>query len=724
MAFKKVWTAEAPPAEWRETLINLVDYAGKEIYIAFRYEGKSAHQWYVDDLTIAKLTGKDAGVTAIVSPATGSNLTASEPVKIKVNNVGAEDLTNVAVEAETEDGQTVSGTIPSIEVNEEVEYTFLQTLDLSEIKNYTITARVVLPDDVDPLNNTCTQSVINYGNVAVMGNISSVSSCSMQFADDGGLQGNYDSRGGIQTITFYPADPGSRLRVQFTGFVSYPEIQSLTTNIPGDTLFVYEGNVPEPNKLLGILTGDLTGKLPEAFSSTTEEGSLTFVFIKRNGGMQADYNNTGWEADVLCYTPSLQDVGVIEILAPLQAGLVDAQVKARIKNYGTEILSFIPVAYQLNGHPEVVENYTGNLEPGAIAEFTFTQPVDLSVADDYTLRVYTGLPEDGDETNNEQVVSFFYREPVTLYGYRTYDLDETLNRTFVSFSSNKPSEVKMESNYKDENNAIHAGEYVNNRIYAYTAYSDASRTVPRNYIQLSGDWVEKSVQPTSEHPIDMTYDYSTGTMYAAVNSPEGALVKTVDLGTGMLTTVITLSDLYLYTLAADLSGKLYGVDSSGNFGWINQSTGTFTVIASTGIEVAYVQSMAFDHATGRLFWAMCNKRGENRLLELNPETGAILDYGSLGEDTEVTALYTPYMYVGTPEVHIRAVSGYVYAADGEVHITGYRAGASVRIYTVVGQLIYARQLVSGSLPVALQSGAYVVHVQSDGKIDTYKVLVK
>jgi hypothetical protein len=331
------------------------------------------------------------------------------------------------------------------------------------------------------------------------------------------------------------------------------------------------------------------------------------------------------------------------------------------------------------------------------------------------------LPEDGDVTNNEQAVSFFYRDPVLLYGYRTYDPDEALNRTFVSFSSNKPSEVKMESNYKDGNNSIHAGEYVNNRIYVYTAYSDASWTAPRNYIRLSDDWVEQSVQPTLEHPIDMTYDYVTGTMYAAVNSSEGAHVKTVDLGTGELTTVLTLSDMYLYTLAADLSGTLYGVDNSGNFGRINRSAGTFTVIASTGIEVAYVQSMAFDHVTGRLFWAMCNKQNENRLLEINPETGVILDHGSLGDDTEITALYVPYTHtVGLPAVS----SGSVYAVSGEVHITGYPEGTSVRIYNVMGQLIYSHRLTSVSLPVGLQSGAYVVHVQSESKMNAYKVLVK
>jgi hypothetical protein len=50
--FTEVWFAENVSAEWIETEIVLSAFAGETVYLAFRYEGDNAHNWYLDDVIV------------------------------------------------------------------------------------------------------------------------------------------------------------------------------------------------------------------------------------------------------------------------------------------------------------------------------------------------------------------------------------------------------------------------------------------------------------------------------------------------------------------------------------------------------------------------------------------------------------------------------------------------------------------------------------------------
>ena len=50
--FVEVYEASATIGSYSERLINLADYEGKVIYIAFVYQGTNAHQWLIDDIVI------------------------------------------------------------------------------------------------------------------------------------------------------------------------------------------------------------------------------------------------------------------------------------------------------------------------------------------------------------------------------------------------------------------------------------------------------------------------------------------------------------------------------------------------------------------------------------------------------------------------------------------------------------------------------------------------
>ncbi|MDL2296381.1 T9SS type A sorting domain-containing protein [Bacteroidales bacterium OttesenSCG-928-B11] len=79
--FTEVWTEDNPERTWKEVIISLAEYEGQNIYIAFRYntfegaENHWAHEWYVDDVSIAGSVGMttfdNAAIAVYPNPSNG-----------------------------------------------------------------------------------------------------------------------------------------------------------------------------------------------------------------------------------------------------------------------------------------------------------------------------------------------------------------------------------------------------------------------------------------------------------------------------------------------------------------------------------------------------------------------------------------------------------------------------------------------------------------------------
>lgn len=50
--FTEIWSQSDPAAEWNDVEIDLSDYQGQAVYIAFKYTGNDAHVWYIDDVSV------------------------------------------------------------------------------------------------------------------------------------------------------------------------------------------------------------------------------------------------------------------------------------------------------------------------------------------------------------------------------------------------------------------------------------------------------------------------------------------------------------------------------------------------------------------------------------------------------------------------------------------------------------------------------------------------
>lgn len=124
--------------------------------------------------------------------------------------------------------------------------------------------------------------------------------CGGIFTDAGGVAGNYANNSNVTTI-ICPTNPTDAVTVTFTSFI---------TEANWDGLYVYDGSGINPSTLLpstnlagnvpgglaGSYWGTLTGaNLPGPFTSTSNDGCLTFVF--RSDGSGA---NPGWVSNVTC----------------------------------------------------------------------------------------------------------------------------------------------------------------------------------------------------------------------------------------------------------------------------------------------------------------------------------------------------------------------------------------------------------------------------------------
>ncbi len=131
------------------------------------------------------------------------------------------------------------------------------------------------------------------------------------------------------------------------------------------------------------------------------------VQIRFSGLSGTSYTSDMSIDDVRLFIPSPADGGVTDILSPMGGcGLSSAAtVSVEITNFGTAALSNFPVEYSLNGAPAVVDTYTGTIPAGGVDTFNFAVPVNVSVVGSYTIDAYTVIPNDGDPTNDMDMVT-------------------------------------------------------------------------------------------------------------------------------------------------------------------------------------------------------------------------------------------------------------------------------------------------------------------------------
>lgn len=309
----------------------------------------------------------------------------------------------------------------------------------------------------------------------------------------------------------------------------------------------------------------------------------------------------------------------------------------------------------------------------------------------------------------------------TAYGY-SWGESTGLTFGFVSFDSNAPQTLNYQKRFYGYQH-VSAGEYVDGKLYTYLIeYDDFGNIEPSAWTVYDAETFSalSSKSMTDVRVVDMTFDYTTNTLYALVEDyySKGTAVPTslcaVDMATGEYTVIgspgaLTAIDGYgnpdtdgLITLAADANGQLWAMSHYRYLYKVDKFTAKLTQVGerhNLGTRSDF-QSMAFDNE-GHLWWAQ-NHPSYGHFCEIDQQTaipGGFVDFrtdydklNKLGNDAQVTALYFKGKEINRSA--IKAVSGLSAAiAAGDVHtvnltwtlpvenISGEQASATgVRVY--------------------------------------------
>ncbi len=179
---------------------------------------------------------------------------------------------------------------------------------------------------------------------------------------------------------------------------------------------------------------------------------------------------------------------------------------------------------------------------------------------------------------------------------------------------------------------------------------------------------------------EMTYDYSTGYLYALTynEATQSSTICLVNTSTGALIEYATISDIFI-TLTCDMEGNMYGIDSAGDLYRIRfaaDNKGDYEngesyykkaenveleLIVKSGKSLRYYQSMCYDSNNNTILWAHTD---EHQLLwiDLNEKEPQCIE---LDLPESITSFQYTGLYVipeSIPELSYKAVD-YVEAKD-------------------------------------------------------------
>jgi hypothetical protein len=157
--FIEIWSPNEVSASWLETTIDLSAYTGQEIYIAFRYYGYNAHNWYLDDIKIETIPlVPDLAITKASTNYSQVPLKQTEAVSFhaSVRNEGQRLTTPATLKVTVNNPENYMGNTTFLDLNtfeKEVFSISQPSFTTATTGNYTASFEVAWEDDENLSNN-------------------------------------------------------------------------------------------------------------------------------------------------------------------------------------------------------------------------------------------------------------------------------------------------------------------------------------------------------------------------------------------------------------------------------------------------------------------------------------------------------------------------------------------------------------------------------------------
>lgn len=292
----------------------------------------------------------------------------------------------------------------------------------------------------------------------------------------------------------------------------------------------------------------------------------------------------------------------------------------------------------------VISGYTQKTVPEEIGKPNVLKTKDVCerlVANNYTSRI----------SRNNTAGSWSSVPDKTAYAFML-DNNETIeNMGFISFQMPKP-DVYTILRDADMSNAIYTGVCVDEIYYAFfVSFSVSGFAFPTELATIDLETGEKKTVCSLSHLgdiafNDMTYDYSTKTVYAIANTEgvfQTALFK-FSLEDGSYEKMCVMDGTYMIAIACDYEGQMYGIGTGGGLYKINKNSGKIDLVGDTGYMPWFIQSMEFDHTDNSLYWAGADAE-HTFLAKVDTETASTIEIGTFEPNSNITGLYIPFTLV-------------------------------------------------------------------------------
>jgi hypothetical protein len=442
---------------------NLSAFSGKEIRIAlwattFPNNDPVNYDLLVDNIFMETLDPFDGGVSAISSPLISCGLTESVQVKVNVKNFGAQPISNFPVYYKINQLNPVNETFTqTLAPGTTAEYIFAEPANLSLSQPYTLVAGTNLANDNNVINNISAIDLVKVIAPFPPTSLSGYTGANLQTV----WAGWYEAKGsapveGNASWTNATFSGQTAIKVNLAGnnkidWILSPGIKIGTNNFLKFRagLFQQNGTGPAQFDVDDSVTVMVSTNCGATWSKLFKIGKTTVPGLTNN--MQpysvslSAYNNQeirlgfrardGVRIDFVSdlYLSQIEIVSSIQLDAsPFQINFSPSistsgnfihfvkdstySVSATISNFGSQVISDVPVAVQFNSENLLLDSVLpGPINPGQSVDVvlgTFVPSVNGAI---YRARLYTSL--NGDEAIGNDTLAFNYRVfPITPIG--------------------------------------------------------------------------------------------------------------------------------------------------------------------------------------------------------------------------------------------------------------------------------------------------------------------
>ncbi len=435
---------------FRRIRVNLSAYVNQEIRLAFYattglVNNPNDYDLFLREIYIESIAPVDGGITAILSPNISCGLTDQTEVRVLVRNFGSTPISNFPIYYRINGAapfqENFSGTLAP---QESAPYTFLQRADLSQSQPYQIVAGTQVPNDVTLLNNESGISLTkvvapvpvaplagyngsNLGTIwpgwseGIGANIPVPSNAAWTNADIGAVTSFKVTLANNQKQDWI-VSPGIRIGTENflkfnVGIFSVGGTNAAQFDIDDSVSVMVSTNCGQSwTHLYGLKSTTIpaiTNSMQEySISLAAFEGQDIRIGFRARDGFRADFTSDFYINRIQITTSITLDAGPIELIfTPGPIGrtflLNDAyQVSVRVKNFGLQTLTSVPVAVRFAGGNVLTGQFTGNLLLGQSAIVSLGNVNFNTVGVNLVAKAYTSLQNDQQIQNDTLVFNY------------------------------------------------------------------------------------------------------------------------------------------------------------------------------------------------------------------------------------------------------------------------------------------------------------------------------